>query len=81
MKIILSFFLLSFATQLFAAGNMGGLENNHFNAGEKLSFWVGFSSLLTGKISAGDAQIEIATKINSVNNQKVYQVLGKGGTR
>lgn len=80
MKILHTLLLLSFVSPLFSAGNMGALENNHFNAGEKLSFWVGFSSLLTGKISAGDAQIEIATKINSVNNQKVYQVLGKGAT-
>ena len=71
---------ISFAVKAFPAGNMGGLENSHFNGGEKLSFWVGFSSLLTGKISAGDAQIEIATKVNSANNQKVYQVLGKGAT-
>jgi hypothetical protein len=59
---------------------MGKVENSQFNAGEKLSFWVGFTSLLTGKISAGDAQIEISTKLNTVKNQKVYQVIGKGST-
>lgn len=80
MKIRLTFIFFSLALTVFPANNMGGLENNHFSAGEKLSFWVGFSSLLTGKISAGEAQIEIAAKLNTAKNQKVYQVVGKGWT-
>ncbi len=80
MKIILSLIFLFSTILIFPASNVGILENSHFNSGEKLSFWVGFTSMLTGKISAGDAQIEISTKLNTVKNQKVYQVIGKGST-
>jgi hypothetical protein len=80
MKIKVTLILLSFTAMAFSVNNMGSLDNSHFNAGEKLTFWVGFSSLLTGKIEAGEAQIEIVTKMNTAKNQKVYQVVGKGGT-
>jgi len=67
--------------QLVSAANIGTAPANNFVPGEKLNYWIGFSSALTGKISAGTAQVQILPNKSVVNNRKAYHIVGKGGTK
>lgn len=57
------------------------IENNAFKRGEKLTFRVYYQSLLTGKVTAGEAKIEVKNKKTTRNNRPVYHIVGTGESK
>lgn len=57
------------------------IENNAFKRGEKLTFRVYYQSLLTGKVTAGEAKIEVRSKRSTKNNRPVYHIIGTGESK
>lgn len=57
------------------------VENTAFNRGEKLNFKVYYQSLLTGKVTAGEANIEVKHKKVIKNNRPTYHIVGIGESR
>jgi len=53
-------------------------ENQTFGAGEKLTFKVYYESLLTGKINAGTASLEVKNTKRHFDNREVYHIIGAG---
>lgn len=54
------------------------VENNAFEAGEKLRYKVYYESLLTGKVNAGIAEIEVQQTNRKFNGREVYHIVGTG---
>jgi hypothetical protein len=54
------------------------VENNAFEAGEKLRYKVYYESLLTGKVNAGIAEIEVQETNRKFNGREVYHIVGTG---
>nr|NQU93890.1 DUF3108 domain-containing protein [Bacteroidota bacterium] len=52
--------------------------NDVFVPGEKLKYRVYYESLLTGKVDAGVATLEIKNSNRRFNNREVYHVIGSG---
>ncbi len=57
------------------------VKNTAFIKGEKLEFRVFYDALLTGKVTAGYATLEVNNEIKSMNNRPVYHVVGEGKSR
>jgi hypothetical protein len=57
------------------------IENTAFDRGEKLTFRVYYQSLLTGKVTAGEASIEIKNKKVMKNNRSTYHIVGIGESK
>lgn len=55
--------------------------NTAFNRGEKLTFRVYYQSLLTGKVTAGEAKIEVKSKSVTRNNRPTYHIVGTGQSK
>jgi hypothetical protein len=57
------------------------VENTAFKRGEKLTFRVYYHSMLTGKVTAGQAQIEVKNKKTTKKNRPVYHIVGTGESK
>ncbi len=57
------------------------IRNQAFTAGEKLEFRVFYDAMLTGKVTAGYASLEVKDEIKTINNRPVYHVVGEGRSR
>lgn len=57
------------------------MENTAFGRGEKLTFRVYYQSLLTGKVTAGEANIEVRNKKVMKNNRPTYHIVGTGESK
>jgi len=56
------------------------IQNTAFVRGEKLTFWVGFNSALTGNITGGKATLEVKDENKILSNRSTYHVVGEGKT-
>lgn len=79
MKIKLLIISLLFAVTI-SAQDFKKIKNTAFDTGEKLSFKIAFSSMLTGNITAGNATMEVMPQKKTLNNRNTYHVVAKGST-
>lgn len=54
------------------------IENNAFEIGEKLKFKVYYESLITGKVNAGTATLEVKSSKRRFSGREVYHIVGIG---
>ena len=54
------------------------INNNAFGTGEKLYYKVYYESLITGKVNAGTATLEVKNCKRHFNNREVYHIIGIG---
>lgn len=54
------------------------IENNAWQSGEKLKYKVYYESLLTGKVNAGTATLEVKNSNRSFYGRDVYHIVGLG---
>ncbi|MDY0343100.1 MAG: DUF3108 domain-containing protein [Lentimicrobium sp.] len=79
-------FLIMFALAISGGTQLLGqelrsIDNTAFQTGEKLTFRVYYQSLLTGKVTAGEAKLQIKNKLYSHNDRKAYHVLATGESK
>jgi hypothetical protein len=75
--ILISVFLVGFCLN----GNtqpMRSIENSAFTYGEKLTFSVYYQSAVTGKVTAGEATLEIKKKPVTKSGRETYHIVGHG---
>lgn len=54
------------------------VENNAWTVGENLKFKVYYESLLTGKVNAGTAEIDVKRSLRKFDNREAYHIIGTG---
>jgi hypothetical protein len=57
------------------------VENSAFTRGEKLTFRVYYQSMLTGKVTAGEANLEVKKKSATKNGRESYHIVGTGHSK
>lgn len=57
------------------------VDNTAFGHGEKLTFRVYYHSLLTGKVTAGEAKLEVKNKPVTKSGRETYHVIGTGQSK
>jgi hypothetical protein len=57
------------------------IDNQAFKRGERLEFKVFYDALLTGKVTAGIAVLEVSKEIVKMNDRPVYYVKGEGWSK
>jgi len=72
-----------FVIYLLIAGNISAqnfrlIQNEAFEPGEKLTFSVYYHSTLTGKVTAGEAILEVKKNFETRNNRQAYRIVGTG---
>ncbi|MFP4472089.1 MAG: DUF3108 domain-containing protein [Bacteroidales bacterium] len=72
---ILFFFTLAVDAQEFEYRE---IENQAFQAGEKLKYKVYYESMLTGKVNAGTATLEVKNSLRRFNGRKAFHIVGIG---
>lgn len=78
---ILSFLFLITGISGNQAQTYREVENKAFTHGEKLTFRVYYHSLLTGKVTAGEAKLEVKQKAVSKNGRDTYHIVGSGQSK
>lgn len=83
MKNIRIFALILFSIMSAAVASAQGypyraIENNAWHSGEKLKYKVYYESLLTGKVNAGTATLEVKNSNRLFNGREVYHIVGLG---
>lgn len=80
-KFFLSLFLL-FAFSLSAdAQSLRSFGNTAFTRGEKLVFRVYYQSAITGKVTAGEAKLEVKKKPVTKNGRETFHIEGSGNSK
>ncbi|HAH60125.1 MAG: DUF3108 domain-containing protein [Lentimicrobium sp.] len=79
-------FIIMFALTLLGVKQLVGqelrrVENTAFQPGEKLTFRVYYQSLLTGKVTAGEAKLQVKNKLQTHNDRKTYHILATGESK
>lgn len=78
-KILLSIIMVVIALQVFAQDfEYRKLENNAFQPNEELKYKVYYESLLTGKVNAGTATLQVKTTKRRFDNREVFHIIGIG---
>lgn len=54
------------------------VENKAWAVGENLKFKVYYESLLTGKVNAGTAEIDVKRSVRKFDNRETYHIVGTG---
>jgi hypothetical protein len=84
-KYYIKLFLLLIAAMVFnfAAGAqpLRSIENTAFTHGEKLTFSVYYHSAITGKVTAGEAALEVKKKSVNKNGRESYHIIGTGKSK
>lgn len=75
------FLLLFIVPLLLFSQSFRIVENTAFKHGEKLTFRVYYQSLLTGKVTAGEANVEIKNNKVTRNNRPVFHIVGTGQSK
>lgn len=57
------------------------INHTAFQTGEKLTFRVYYQSMLTGKVTAGEAKLQIKNKLSTFNDRKAYHILATGESK
>lgn len=81
-KLLISSILLVFSLiQVSGQETSRKIRNTAFKKGEKLEFRVYYDAMLTGKVTAGYATLEVKDEVKTMNNRPVYHVVGEGTSR
>lgn len=57
------------------------VNNDAFKRGEKLEFRVCYDAILTGKVTAGYATLEVKKETKTIQNKQVFHITGEGKSR
>lgn len=79
--ISLLFLWAIFSESPLMAQELHHIENTAFQPGEKLTFRVYYQSLLTGKVTAGEARLHIKNKLTKHNDRPTYHILATGQSK
>lgn len=80
-KILISIGFLILSQGFLLAQPLRYVENTAFDRGEKLTFRVYYHSFLTGKVTAGEAKLEIKNKKSTKNDRSTFHVVGTGQSK
>ena len=80
MRKILAIFIVLFISFDSWGQDYRKVENLAFNNGEKLTFRIYFSSLLTGDIKAGQLTLEVNPENVKINNRNALHIVARGWT-
>lgn len=72
--------VLSFLTITISAQSYRTVDNKAFDTGEKLTYVVAFSSLLTGNMTAGKLTLEVMPDKKTVANRSTFHVVAQGNS-
>lgn len=72
--------VLSFLTITISAQSYRNVDNNAFDTGEKLTYDIAFSSLLTGNMTAGKLTLEVMPNKKTVANRSTFHVVAQGNS-
>jgi hypothetical protein len=64
-----------------SAQTLRKVNNDAFIRGEKLQFRVFYDALLTGKVTAGYATLEVKNEVKTMQNRPVFHIVGEGKSR
>jgi len=78
-------FLVLISAMIFyfpvGAQPLRSIENTAFTNGEKLTFSVYYHSAITGKVTAGEAKLEVKKKSVIKNGRESYHIVGTGKSK
>ena len=80
-KILISIGFVMLSQGLLMAQSMRYVENTAFDRGEKLIFKVYYHSFITGKVTAGEAKLEVKNKRVTKSNRPTYHIIGTGQSK
>ena len=80
-KILISIGFVMLSHGLLMAQSMRYVENTAFDRGEKLTFKVYYHSFITGKVTAGEAKLEVKNKTVTKSNRPTYHIIGTGQSK
>ncbi|MDY0103258.1 MAG: DUF3108 domain-containing protein [Lentimicrobium sp.] len=80
-KILVSIVFLMFSHSLLIAQSLRYVQNTAFDRGEKLTFRVYYQSFVTGKVTAGEAKLEVKKKAVTKNDRPTYHIIGTGQSK
>ncbi len=76
--IVFSFFLVINSQAQSQEFQLREKENNAFQPGEMLKYKVYYESMITGKVNAGTATLDVKTSKRRFHNREVYHIVGIG---
>jgi hypothetical protein len=80
-QLFLIFFILHCSFLIVDAQELKKVENTAFNRGEQFTFRAYYDSFLTGKVTAGEATLEINSDNKAFNGRNTYHVIAKGKSK
>lgn len=86
MRIKTALTFLMFAAGIFLTPgvkgqNLRNIDNTAFQTGEKLTFRVYYHSMLTGKVTAGEAKLQVKNKLTNIDNRPTYHIIATGESK
>lgn len=75
------FISLLLAAQALCSQPVKDIDKDAFKRGEKLEFRVFYEAMLTGKVTAGYATLEVKNTTKTVQNRPVFHIVGEGKSR
>jgi hypothetical protein len=75
LSVVLSFLSISAFAQLRT------VKNEAFKRGEKITYKVYYDALLTGKVTAGEAELEVKDEAKQIAGRNTYHIVGLGVTK
>lgn len=75
LSVALSFLSISVFAQLRT------VKNGSFKRGEKITYKVYYDALLTGKVTAGEAELEVKDEEKQIAGRNTYHIVGLGVTK
>lgn len=73
--------LLFFLSSSLSAQELRKVKNESFQRGEKLTYRVYYDAFLTGKITAGEAIIEISKENRQIQGRNTMHIIGTGHSK
>jgi len=78
MKKSVSFIMVALISLSLHAQTLRTISNTAFKRGECLKYKVYYDAILTGKVNAGEAELEVKNENKSIANRNTYHVVGLG---
>lgn len=80
-KLLISIVILMLSQSYLMAQSLRYVENTAFDRGEKLTFRVYYQSFITGKVTAGEAKLEVKKKTVTKSGRPTYHIIGTGQSK
>ena len=78
MKKSFSFIVAAFIGFALQAQTLRTVNNTAFKRGESLRYKVYYDAILTGKVNAGEAELDVKNEDKLIDNRSTYHVVGLG---